>query len=194
MLSFTLVVLVLLQVSPAGRDQNPVSTVRPFRSFIRLSLDSLFKLSSLYSLFSISPLSIFPRATSLEDRPTQYFLRRVMPTSSGSYARKAGLRSLGPVDKQPSAFAGPVQPIPSRAQQQSSAPISPALPSESSGHGPEPLQMTVLPAPTLRVDHDATKKAPFQDDSLALQSAPEITLAELVEDLSHNLQLCLLQT
>jgi hypothetical protein len=52
------------------------------------------------SLFSISPLSLFPRETSLEDHPTRSFFRSVMPTSSGSYARKKGLRSHGPVDEQ----------------------------------------------------------------------------------------------
>jgi hypothetical protein len=112
-----------------------------------------------------------------------------MPTSIGSYARKMGLRSHGPVDEQPSAFAGPVQPIPSRVQQ-SGNPTSPTVPSESSGYGPEPLPMTILPAPTLRVAPDATEKATPQGDSPALQSAPEITLAKLVEDLAHNLQLC----
>jgi hypothetical protein len=111
------------------------------------------------SLFSLSPLSLFPRAISLEDHPTRSFLRSVMPTSSGSYARKTGLRSHEPVDEQPSAFAGPVQPIPSRLQQ-SGTPISPTVPSESSGHGPETLPITVLPVPALRVDHDATKTAP----------------------------------
>jgi hypothetical protein len=54
--------------------------------------------------------------------------------------------------------------------------------------------MTVLPVPALRVAPDATEKAPPQGDSLALQSAPENTLAEVVEDLAHNLQLCRLQT
>jgi hypothetical protein len=54
--------------------------------------------------------------------------------------------------------------------------------------------MTVLPVPTLRVAPDATEKAPPQGDSPALQSAPEITLAEVVEDLAHKLQLCRLQT
>jgi hypothetical protein len=54
--------------------------------------------------------------------------------------------------------------------------------------------MTILPAPTLRVAPDATVKAPPQGDSPALQSAPEITLAELVEDLAHNFQFCRLQT
>jgi hypothetical protein len=66
--------------------------------------------------------------------------------------------------------------------------------SKSSGHGPELLAITVLPAPTLRVAPDATEKVPPQGDSPALQSAPEITLAEVVEDLAHNLQLCRLQT
>jgi hypothetical protein len=159
--------------SPAGRDQNPVSTVRPFRS--------------LYSLFSLSPIILSPRATSSEGHPTRSPLRGVMPTSSGSYARKTGLRSHGPVDEQPSAFVGPVQPIPSRLQQ-SGDPTSPTVPSESSGFGPEPLPMTILPAPTLRGAPDATQKATPQGDHLALQSAPEITLAELVEDLAHNLQ------
>jgi hypothetical protein len=78
--------------------------------------------------------------------------------------------------------------------QQSGALISPTVPSESSGYGPEPLPMTVLPVPALRVDRDATKTAPPQGDSPALQSALEITLAEVVEDLAHNLQLCRLQT
>jgi hypothetical protein len=141
------------------------------------------------SLFSLSPLSLFPRATSFEDHPTRSFFRSAMPTSIGSYARKMGLRSHGPVDEQPSAFAGPVQPIPSRVQQ-SGNPTSPTVPSESSGYGPEPLPMTILPAPTLRVAPDATEKATPQGDSPALQSAPEITLAKLVEDLAHNLQLC----
>jgi hypothetical protein len=54
--------------------------------------------------------------------------------------------------------------------------------------------MTILPAPTLRVATDATEKATPQGDSPALQSDPEITLAELVEDLAHKLQLCRLQT
>jgi hypothetical protein len=81
-----------------------------------------------------------------------------MPTSSGSYARKTGLRSHGPVEEQPSAFAGPVQSIPSRVQQ-SGNPTSPTVPSESSGYGPEPLPMTILPAPTLRVAPDATEKS-----------------------------------
>jgi hypothetical protein len=54
--------------------------------------------------------------------------------------------------------------------------------------------MTVLPVPTLRVAPDATEKAPLQVDSPVLQSAREITLAEVVEDLAHNLQLCRLQT
>jgi hypothetical protein len=54
--------------------------------------------------------------------------------------------------------------------------------------------MTVLPVPTLRVAPDATEKATPQGDSPALQSAPEINLAEVVEDLAQNLQLCLLQT
>jgi hypothetical protein len=44
--------------------------------------------------------------------------------------------------------------------------------------------MTVLPTSAQRVDHDATKTAPPQGDSPGLQSAPEITLAELVEDLA----------
>jgi hypothetical protein len=54
--------------------------------------------------------------------------------------------------------------------------------------------MTVLPAHALRVDHDATKTTPPQGDSPALQSAPEITPAEVVEDLAHNLQLCRMQS
>jgi hypothetical protein len=54
--------------------------------------------------------------------------------------------------------------------------------------------MTVLPVPTLRVVPDATEKAPPQGDYPELQSAPEITLAEVVEDLAHNLHLCRLQT
>jgi hypothetical protein len=54
--------------------------------------------------------------------------------------------------------------------------------------------MTVLPVPTLRVAPDATEKAPLQGDYPALQSAPEITLAEVVEDMAHNLQLYRLQT
>jgi hypothetical protein len=112
-----------------------------------------------------------------------------MPTSSGSHARTTGLRSHGPVDEQPSAFAGPVQPIPSRVQQ-SGTPFPPTVPSGSSGQGPVPQQMTVLPVPALRVAPVATEKAPPQGDSPALQSAPEITLAELVEYLTHNLQLC----
>jgi hypothetical protein len=116
-----------------------------------------------------------------------------MPTSSGSYARTTELRSHGPVDEQPFASAGPVQPIPSRVQQ-SGTPLTPTVPSGSSGHGPVPLPMTVLPVPALRVAPDATEKAPPQCDSPALQNAPEITLAEVVEDLAHNLQLSRLQT
>jgi hypothetical protein len=54
--------------------------------------------------------------------------------------------------------------------------------------------MTVLPAPTVRVAPDATEKTPPQGDYPALQSAPEMTMAEVVEDLAHNLQLCRLQT
>jgi hypothetical protein len=54
--------------------------------------------------------------------------------------------------------------------------------------------MTVLPVPTLRVAPDATEKAPPQGDSPALKSAPEITLADAVEELAHKLQLCRLQT
>jgi hypothetical protein len=50
--------------------------------------------------------------------------------------------------------------------------------------------MTVLPIPAVRVAPDATKTTPPQGDSPALQSAPDITLAEVVEDLAHNLQLC----
>jgi hypothetical protein len=119
------------------------------------------------SLFSLSHLSLFSRATSLEDHPTRSFLRSVMPTYSGFYARKKGLLSHAPVDEQRSAFAGLVQPITSRVQQ-SGTPTSPTVPSESSGYGPEPLPMTVLPAPTLRVAPDATEKAPPQGDSPAL--------------------------
>ena len=116
-----------------------------------------------------------------------------MPTSSGSRARTTGLRSHGPVDEQPSAYAGPVQPNPSRVQQ-SGTPLSPTVPSRSSGHGPLPLPMTVLPVPALCVDTDATKTAPPQCDSSALQSAQELTLAEVVEDLARNLQICRMQT
>ena len=116
-----------------------------------------------------------------------------MPTSSGSRARTTGLRSHGPVDEQPSAYAGPVQPNPSRVQQ-SGTPLSPTVPSGSSGHGPLPLPMTVLPVPALCVDPDATKTAPPQCDSSALQSAQELTLAEVVEDLARNLQICRMQT
>jgi hypothetical protein len=54
--------------------------------------------------------------------------------------------------------------------------------------------MTVLPVPTLRVAPDTTEKDLPQGDSPALQSAPEITLEEVVEDLAHNLQLYRLQT
>jgi hypothetical protein len=54
--------------------------------------------------------------------------------------------------------------------------------------------MTVLPVPALRVTPDATETTPPKGDSPALQSAPEITLAEVVEDLAHNLQLCRMQT
>jgi hypothetical protein len=54
--------------------------------------------------------------------------------------------------------------------------------------------MTVLPVPTVRVAPDATKTTPPQGDSPALQSAAEITLAEMVEDLAHNLQLCRMQS
>jgi hypothetical protein len=46
--------------------------------------------------------------------------------------------------------------------------------------------MTVLPVPALRVATDATETAPPQADSPALQSAPEINLAEVVEDLAHK--------
>jgi hypothetical protein len=134
-------------VSPSGRIRIPFRRYDPSVPFIRLYISSL------------SLLSIFPRATSLVYHPTRSFLRSAMPTSSGSYARKTGLRSHGTVDEQPSAFAGPVQPIPSRVQQ-SGAPISPKVPSESSGYGPELLPMTVLPVPTLRVASDATEKAP----------------------------------
>jgi hypothetical protein len=121
------------------KDQNPVSTVRPFRSFIRETISSLY-LSSL-----------FPRATSLEDHPNISSVRSVMPTSSGSYARTTGLRSHGPVEEQHSASAAPVQPIPSRVQQ-SGNPLIPTVPSGSSGHGPVPFPMTFLPVPALRVD------------------------------------------
>jgi hypothetical protein len=54
--------------------------------------------------------------------------------------------------------------------------------------------MTVLPVPALRVAYDATEITSPQGDSPALQSAPEITLAEVVEDMAHNLQLCRMQT
>ena len=54
--------------------------------------------------------------------------------------------------------------------------------------------MTVLPVPSLCVDPDATKTAPPQCDSSALQSAQELTLAEVVEDLARNLQICRMQT
>jgi hypothetical protein len=54
--------------------------------------------------------------------------------------------------------------------------------------------MTVLPVPALRVAPGATETAPPQCDSQVLQNAPEITLAEVMEDLAQNLRLCLLQT
>jgi hypothetical protein len=54
--------------------------------------------------------------------------------------------------------------------------------------------MTVLPVPALHAAPGATEKAPHQGDSPALQTAPEITLAEVVEDMAQNLQLCRLQT
>jgi hypothetical protein len=54
--------------------------------------------------------------------------------------------------------------------------------------------MTVLPVPVLRIAPDATEKTPPQGGSPALQSAPEITPADVVEELAHNLQLCRLQT
>ena len=49
--------------------------------------------------------------------------------------------------------------------------------------------MTVLPVPALCVDPNATEEAPSQCDSPALQSARALSLAEVVEDLAHNLQL-----
>jgi hypothetical protein len=116
-----------------------------------------------------------------------------MPTSSGFHARTLGLRSHGPVDEQPSALAGPVQPIASRAQQ-SGTPLSPTVPSGSSGPGPVPQPMTVLPVTAVRVAPDATTTNPPQGDYPELHSAPEITLAEVVEDLAHNLQLCRMQS
>jgi hypothetical protein len=116
------------------KDYNPVMTVRPFRSFIRSSPSF------------IPLLSLFPIASSLEDNPIISTVRSVMPTSSGSYARTTGLRSHGPVDEQPSASAGPVQPIPSRMQQ-SGTHLPPTVPSGSSGSGPVPQSMTVLPFP-----------------------------------------------
>jgi DNA-binding IscR family transcriptional regulator len=57
-----------------------------------------------------------------------------------------------------------------------------------------PVLMTVLLVPVLRVAPDATETTPPQGDSAALQSAPEITLEEVVEDLDHKLQLCRMQT
>jgi hypothetical protein len=54
--------------------------------------------------------------------------------------------------------------------------------------------MTVLPVAVLRVAPDSTEITPPQGDSPALQSAQEIILAEVVEDLAHNLQLCRMQT
>jgi hypothetical protein len=54
--------------------------------------------------------------------------------------------------------------------------------------------MTVLQVPVLRVAPDATETTPPQGDSRVLKSAPEITPAEVVEDLAHNLQLCRMQT
>jgi hypothetical protein len=54
--------------------------------------------------------------------------------------------------------------------------------------------MTVLPVPVLRVAPDATETTPPQCDSPALQSAPEVTLEEVVEDLAHNIQLFRMQT
>jgi hypothetical protein len=135
------------------------------------------------SLSSLSLSSLFPRATSIEDHPTRYIVRSVMPTSSGSYARTTGLRSNRPVDEQPSASAGPVQPILSRVHQ-SGFPLPPTVPSGSSGPWPVPQPMTVLPIPVLRVAPDATETTPPKCDSpAALQSAPAIALAEVVEDI-----------
>jgi hypothetical protein len=149
------------------KDQNPVPTVRPFRSFIRSSPSSL------------SLLSLFYRATSLEYDPTRSFVRSVMPTSSGSFSRTTGLRSHGPVDEQPSASAGPVQPILSRVQQSGTL-LIPKVPPGSSGPGAVPQPMTVLPVPALPVAPDTTETAPPQFDSpAALQSAPAITLEEM---------------
>jgi hypothetical protein len=54
--------------------------------------------------------------------------------------------------------------------------------------------MTFLPVTALCVAPDATETTPTQCDYPALQSAPEITLAEVVDDLNHNLQLCRMQT
>jgi hypothetical protein len=55
--------------------------------------------------------------------------------------------------------------------------------------------MTILPVPALHVAPDSTEIAPPQFDyPAALQSAPKITLAEVVEDLAHNLQICLMKT
>jgi hypothetical protein len=102
-----------------------------------------------------------------------------MPTSSGSHAQTLGLRSHGPVDEQPSVSAGPVQPIPSRVQQ-SSTTLSPTVPSGSSGPGPVPQPMTVLPVPALCGAPDATETNPPQGDSPALRSAPESYLEEVV--------------
>jgi hypothetical protein len=54
--------------------------------------------------------------------------------------------------------------------------------------------MTVLPVPVLCVAPDATETTPPHCDSPELQSAPEITLAEVVEDLAHNIQLFRMHT
>jgi DNA-binding IscR family transcriptional regulator len=54
--------------------------------------------------------------------------------------------------------------------------------------------MTVLPVPAVRVAPDANKTTRPQGGSPALQSAPKITLAEVVEDLAHNLQLFRMQS
>jgi hypothetical protein len=60
--------------------------------------------------------------------------------------------------------------------------------------GSLPQPMTVMPVPALHVVPDAIETAHPQGDSPALQSAPEITLAVVVEYLAHNLQLCRMQT
>jgi hypothetical protein len=67
-------------VSPAGRIRIPFRRYDP--SVTLLDHPSFPPL-----------LSLFPRATSLEDHRTRSFVRSVMPTSSGSHARTTGLRS-----------------------------------------------------------------------------------------------------